>query len=97
MSLIFIMYAGAILASTSLIGSLAENGFLNSALTRSVAGGTVSFTSANFLVGYTNLEYFISASANGSLGIAGFIFIGGLFALVITWISNLLEYGVAVK
>ena len=62
-----------------------------------MAGGTASITSANFLVGYTNLEYFISASANGALGLSGFIFIGGLFALVITWISNLLEYGVAVK
>lgn len=97
MSLIFILYAGAILASTSLIGGLANNGFLNSSLTRSVAGGTVSFTSSNFLIGYTNLEYFISASANGSLGLSGFVFIGGLSALVITWVSNLIESGVAVK
>ena len=97
MSLIFILYAGAILASTSLIGGLANNGFLNSSLTRSVAGGTVSFTSSNFLIGYTNLEYFISASANGSLGLSGFVFIGGLSALVITWVSNLIESGGAVK
>ena len=97
MSLTVIIYLGAILASTSVISGLAQSGFMNGGLTRGVAGGTLSFTSASFMVGYTNLEYFISASANGSLGISGFVFIGGLAALLITWASNILEFGVLVK
>jgi len=97
MNLIIIIFISSILASTSIIGALAQNGFMNSALTRSVAGGTVAFTSSNFLVGYTNLEYFISASANGSLGFSGFVFLGGLVALMITWLSNIIEFGVAIK
>ena len=97
LSLTIILMLGAVLGSTSLIAGLANSGYMNSALTRSVAGGVISFTSANFLVGYTNLESFISASANGTLGFSGFVFIGGLIALLITWLSNLFEFGVLVK
>ena len=97
MSVFIIFVLGGILASTSVITAAANNGFLNGALTRSVAGGTLTVASGNFLAGYTNLESFISASANGSLGIAGYVFVGGLAALLITWAANLFEYGVAVK
>ena len=97
MNLIFIIFIGGILASTSIVNSLANQGFLNSALTRGVTGGTVALTSSNFLVGYTNLESFISASANGSLGLAGFVFLGGFAALLITWASNLIEYGELIR
>lgn len=97
MNLIIIIVIGSVLTSTSLIGAAAKNGFLSGALTRSVAGGTIAFTSSNFLYGYTNLESFLTASYNGSLGISGFVFIGGLAALLITWASNLIEYGVAIK
>ena len=97
MSLMIIIYIGAILGSTSLINGLATNGFMSSGLTRGIAGGVISFTSASWLAGYTNLESFISASANGTLGLSGFVFIGGLVALVITWASNLFEFGVLVK
>ena len=97
MSLTIILIISSILASTSIVGGLAKNGFMNGALTRSVAGGTIAFTSSNFLVGYTNLEFFISASANGSLGFSGFVFLGGLVALLITWLSNIIEFGVVIK
>lgn len=97
MSLTIIILLGSILGSTSIVNGLAESGFLNSALTRSVAGGSIALTSSSYLVGFTNLESFISASANGSLGIAGFVFLGGLVALLLTWFSNLLEFGVLVK
>jgi len=97
MDLIIIIFISSILVSTSIVGGLAESGFMNGALTRSVAGGSIAFTSSNFLVGYTNLEFFISASINGELGLSGFVFIGGLVALLITWFSNILEFGVAIK
>ncbi len=97
MSLVMLLIVGTILGSTSLVSALAKGGFLNSALTRAVAGGSIYFTSSTFLVYYTNFESFLSASANGSLGLAGFVFIGGLVALLLTWVSNLIEYEVAVQ
>lgn len=96
-TILILLVFGAVLASTSLIGASAQSGILNGALTRSVAGGTLTLAGSNFLAGYTNLESFITASANGSLGISGYIFIGGLSALLITWTSNLIEFGTAVK
>jgi|TARA_Y100000033_G_scaffold48488_1_gene55419 hypothetical protein len=97
MSFVSLLVVGAILSSLSITTALAKNGFLRNGLLRGVAGGSVFFTSSNFLVGYTNLESFISASANGSLGISGFIFLGGLAALIITWVANFVEYGVIIK
>lgn len=97
MDITIILFIASILGSTSVIAGLAESGFMNGALTRSVAGGTLAITSSNFLVGYTNLEYFISAAANGDLGLSGFVFIGGLVALIVTWLSNLIEFGVLIK
>ena len=53
---------------------------------------------SGYLIGYTNLESFINAAANGSLGFSGYVFIGGLAALLITWASNIIEFnGVAIK
>lgn len=97
MTILIIFVLGAVLTSTSLISAAAKNGFLGGSLTRSVAGGSVAVASSNFLAGYTNLESYISACFNGSLGIAGYVFIGGLAALLLTWASNLIEYSVAVK
>lgn len=86
------------LGSTSIISTIAKNGGLSGGLTRAVAGGSVGIASSTFLTGYTNLESFINAAANGSLGFAGYVFIGGLAAVLITWVSNLIEYnGVAIK
>ncbi len=96
-SVVMLLFIGTILGSTSLVSSASKAGFLNGALTRSVAGGSVSFASSTFLVGYTNLDSYLSACANGSLGFSGFIFIGGLIALILTWVSNLYQYEVAVK
>jgi len=97
MSLSILLYLGAILASTSFISGLAKSGYMKGVLTRAFAGGAISITSSSFMFGYTNLESYISASANGSLGFSGFVFIGGLAALLITWLSNLFEFGVLVK
>ena len=89
---------GSVLGSTSIISTISKNGGLNGGLTRAVAGGSVGIASSTFLTGYTNLESFINAAANGSLGFSGYVFIGGLAALLITWASNLIEYnGVAIR
>lgn len=96
-SLYIFIILGALFTSTSIVNGLAKNNFLNSGLTRGVAGGTTAIASSNFLVGYTNLESFISASANGSLGLSGFVFIGGLAALLITWGANLIEFRSLIK
>ena len=97
MSLSIILILGAVFGSTSIIAAANKNGFLQGALTRTIAGGTGGIVGSSYLVGYTNLEYFISASFNGSLGISGYIFIGGLSALLITWAANLVSYRVAIK
>ena len=96
-TILILLVFGAILASTSVISAGAKSGILNGALSRTVAGGSLSIVGSNFLAGYSNLESFISASANGSLGFSGYIFLGGLSALLITWASNIIEFGTAVK
>jgi hypothetical protein len=89
---VLFIYFGAALASISVINLGASNGTFSGALTRGVKGGTVTIVSSNFLRGYTNTEQFISACINGSLGFSGYVFIGGLAALLITWVGNIYEY-----
>jgi hypothetical protein len=91
-SIEFIIYVGSILASTSIIGAIASNGGLSGNLTRTVSGGTLTVVSSEFLIGYANMESFLSASINGSLGFSGYVLIGGLAALLLTWAGNLIEY-----
>jgi len=92
MDLTIIIYLGAILTSVSLVGYANSSGAFSGSLSRTFAGGATSLTSSVFLVGYTNLDSFINACASGSLGFSGFVFIGGLSALLITWGANLIEY-----
>lgn len=87
-----IIYLGAAFASTSIISSIAKNGGLQGNLSRTVTGGTLTVVGSEFLVGYANMESFLSAAWNGSLGFSGFVLIGGLAALLITWAGNLIEY-----
>ena len=87
-----LIYFGAFLSSVSLVGMAQANGAFGGSLTRTVAGGVTSITSGTFLFQYTNLESFISACAIGNLGFSGYVFIGGLSALIITWVTNLIEY-----
>ncbi|MAH82027.1 MAG: hypothetical protein CMC21_02075 [Flavobacteriaceae bacterium] len=90
--LTILIYLGALLSSVSVVGMAQANGAFSGSLSRTIAGGATSITSATFLVGYTNLESFINACAIGNLGLSGYVFIGGLSALVITWVTNLIEY-----
>jgi len=91
-SLLFLLYAGALLSSVSIVGMAQSSGAFSGSLSRTIAGGTTSIVSSTFLVGYTNLESFISACASGNIGLSGYVFIGGLSALIITWVTNLIEY-----
>lgn len=91
-SIELLIYLGALFASTSIIGAIASNGGLSGNLTRTISGGTLTVVSSEFLVGYTNMESFLSASWNGSLGFSGYVLIGGLSALILTWAGNLIEY-----
>ena len=91
-SLVIFIYLGAILSSVSLVGAAQANGAFSGSLSRSIAGGSTSTVSAFYLTQYTNLDSFLSACANGTLGFSGFVFIGGLVALLATWVSNLFEY-----
>ena len=96
MDLTILIYVGALLSSVSIVGYANSAGAFSGALSRTVAGGAASFTSSVFLVGYTNLDSFLNACISGSLGISGYVFIGGLAALLITWVSNLIEYRSAI-
>jgi len=91
-----LLYLGTIFGAVSLTNGLFDSGFLRNGYGRFVAGASTTFVSSEFLQGYTNLESFIRASANGSLGIGGFVFIGGLVALLITWAGNLIYHRQAV-
>ena len=91
-----LIYLGTLLGSVSITNAAYDNGFLRNGYGRFIAGGSTTFVSSEWLQGYTNLESFISASFNGSLGIGGFVFIGGLVALLITWSGNLIYHRQAV-
>jgi hypothetical protein len=53
-----IMVALSALASLTIVGRAAEGGLFNSALTRTVAGGSAAVATQTFLYGYTNAIIF---------------------------------------
>lgn len=89
---VWLIYLGTALASISLVNSAAQTGRFSGAFTRTIKGGSLTVVSSNFLIGYTNMESFISACFDGYLGFTGYVFIGGLFALLATWAGNIYEY-----
>lgn len=93
----FIIVLVASLASLTVIERAASAEFLNGGLKRGVAGGTASFVGSGFLEGYTNLDSYLAACANGSLGITGFFLIGSLLLLAGVWVNNLLQVGQAIR
>lgn len=90
------LYVLTFLLSLTVIQSAGAAGALNGAFQRSFAGVSTQFVSANFLLSYTNFETFLNACWNGQIGIIGYLFIGSLAFLVITWINNIIEYEVAI-
>lgn len=88
----FLIYLGTVLGSISITNLAYDNGVLRNGYARFVGGASTQIVSSNFLVGYTNLESFIRASGSGALGLGGYVFIGGLVALLITWSGNLIYH-----
>jgi hypothetical protein len=92
----WIIYILTLLISVSVVGGAANQGFLNSSLTRGFAGVTTQIVSSNFLIGYTNFESFLRACLEGKVGISGYAFILALGVLLIVWINNIIEYRQAI-
>lgn len=91
-----IIYVATLLISLSVVGSAGNAGYLNGAFQRGFAGVSTQVVSSNFLLSYTNAESFIRACYQGEVGIAGFLFILSMGVLIITWVSNLIEYKTAI-
>lgn len=91
-----IIYVATLLISLSVIGSAGNAGYLNGAFQRGFAGVGTQIASSNFLLSYTNAESFIIACYEGEVGIAGFLFLLSMGVLIITWVSNLIEYKTAI-
>jgi hypothetical protein len=91
-----IMVALSALASLTIVGRAAEGGLFNSALTRTVAGGSAAVATQTFLYGYTNLDSFIQACINGSIGLAGYLFVAAIIFTAGVWVNNLIAYRQAI-
>jgi hypothetical protein len=91
-----IIYLVTLLGSLSIVSSAGNAGFLNSAFQRGFAGVSTQIVSSNFLLNYTNTESFIRACYEGEVGFTGFVFIFSLAVLIITWVSNLIDYKQAI-
>ena len=91
-----ILYIMTFLFSITVVGTAADNGFLNSGLTRAFGGLSTHIVSLNFLYGYTNLETFIRGCLNGQVGIPGYLFLLSLGVLFAIWSNNLINYRQAI-
>lgn len=88
----FIIGILTVLFSITVIDRAQAAGFLNGALSRTVAGGSTAIVSQTWLYGYTNLDSFINACIDGVLGITGYLFILALLTLGAVWVGNLATY-----
>ena len=86
----------SVLASTTIVGKAAEGGLFNSALTRTVAGGSATVATQSFLFGYTNLDTYVNACINGSLGLAGYLFIAAILITAGIWLNNIVIWRQAI-
>jgi hypothetical protein len=90
------IYLLTLFGSLSFVGAVGNSGYLNSGFQRGFAGVSTQLVSSNFLLNYTNAESFIRAAWEGQIGLTGYLFIGSLAALAITWASNLYNYRQAI-
>lgn len=91
-----ILYITTLLISVTVVGGAADNGYLNSGLTRAFGGISTQVVSLNFLNQYTNFETFIRGCINGQVGISGYAFLLALGILLIVWANNLINYKQAI-
>ncbi len=91
-----LFYLLTLLLSLSVVGSASSAGILNSGLSRGFAGVSTQIVSSNFLIGYSNTESYIRACLEGEVGWLGYLFIGSLIFLIMTWAANLYNYRQAI-
>lgn len=91
-----ILYIATLLISITVVGGAADNGFLNSGLTRGFGGIGTQIVSLNFLNQYTNFETFVRGCFNGQVGISGYAFLLAFGILLIVWANNIINYRQAI-
>ena len=91
-----ILYITTLLISVTVVGGAADNGYLNSGLTRAFGGISTQIVSLNFLNQFTNFETFVRGCINGQVGISGYAFVLALGILLIVWANNLINYKQAI-
>lgn len=91
-----IIYIATLLISITVVGGAADNGYLNSGLTRAFGGIGTQIVSLNVLNQYTNFETFIRGCINGQVGIVGYFFILSFGVLLIVWTNNIINYKQAI-
>lgn len=91
-----IIYIATLLISITVVGGAADNGWLNSALTRAFGGISTQVVSLNVLNQYTNFETFIRGCINGQVGIIGYAFILSFGILLLVWSNNIINYKQAI-
>jgi hypothetical protein len=97
MMLEFILYAFSILGSLSIVQAAGQNGYLGGAFYRVFTGSSLSVASTIWLQSYANIGSFTSAAANGYLGLGGFVYIFGLFAITAVWTQNLIQHKTLIR
>lgn len=90
------LYFLTLAASVTVVGTAADNGYLNSGLTRAFGGIGTQVVSLNFLYGYTNTETFLRGCFDGQVGIAGYAFLLSLGVLFAVWVNNIINYRQAI-
>ena len=91
-----LLYILTLLISITVVGGAADNGWLNSGLTRGFGGIGTQIVSLNFLNQYTNFETFIRGCINGQIGISGYDFSLAFGILLIVWANNIINYRQAI-
>lgn len=91
-----IIYIATLLISITVVGGAADNGYLNSGLTRAFGGIGTQIVSLNVLNQYTNFETFIRGCIDGQVGIVGYFFILSFGVLLIVWTNNIINYKQAI-
>ena len=91
-----LLYILTLLISITVVGGAADNGWLNSGLTRAFGGIGTQIVSLNFLNQYTNFETFIRGCINGQVGISGYAFLLAFGILLIVWANNIINYRQAI-
>ena len=93
----FILYAFSVLGSVSVVQAAGKHGYLGGSFYRVFTGSSLSVATTVWLQSYANIGSFTSAAANGHLGIAGYVYIFGLFAIAAVWSQNLLTHATLIR